>query len=199
MEKGVENGHHIDDITGVILAGGRSRRFGSNKALAMVDGKPLIQRVADLMAGLFAECLLVTNTPAEYTFLTLPMTPDRYRESGPLAGIHAALLQISTPLAFVVACDMPNLSAPLIRYICNINEPQYDVIIPWPEKGQEPLFGIYHKRSLKVIDTCLQQNDCQIIRALSGLRVRRVSEQEILSITDDLTCFRNINRPADLS
>ena len=190
--------HPIHNITGVILAGGRSSRFGSNKALAMVDGKPLIQHAADLMSRLFAECLLVTNTPEEYTFLSLPMTHDRYRESGPLAGIQAALVQINTPRAFVVACDMPNLSEELIRYICNINEQQFDVIIPWLEKGQEPLFGIYHKRSLSVIDTCLQQKDCQIIRALADLQVRRVSEQEILPIIDDLTCFKNINQPTDL-
>jgi molybdopterin-guanine dinucleotide biosynthesis protein A len=150
------------------------------------------------MSGLFAECLLVTNTPEEYKFLSLPMTNDRYRDSGPLAGIHAALLQISEPRAFVVACDMPNLSPELIRYICNINEQEYDVIIPWLESGQEPLFGIYHKKSLAVIDTYLQQKDCQIIRALEDLQVRRVSEQEILAITENFACFKNINRPEDI-
>ena len=188
----------LADITGVILAGGKSSRFGSNKALAMVDSKPLVQHVADLMSSLFPECLLVTNTPAVYEFLSLPMTHDRYRNMGPLAGIHAALLQISTPRAFVVACDMPNLSRELILYLCNINEQEYDVIIPWLEKGQEPLFGIYHKKSLAVIDSHLQHKDCQIIRALEDLQVRRVSEQEILSITGDLSCFKNVNRPTDL-
>lgn len=188
----------LSDITGVILAGGRSSRFGSNKALAMVDSKPLIQHVSDLMSGLFSECLLVTNTPEEYEFLSLPMTHDRYRDSGPLAGIHAALLQISTPRAFVVACDMPDLSSELIRYLCTINEHEYDVIIPGLQKGQEPLCGIYHKKSLNVIESHLQQKDYQIIRVLEDLHVRRVSEQEILSITGDLACFKNINRTADL-
>jgi molybdopterin-guanine dinucleotide biosynthesis protein A len=188
----------FSDITGVILAGGKSSRFGSNKALAMVDGKPLIQHVADLMSSLFPECILITNTPAEYEFLSLPMAHDRYQDSGPLAGIHAALLKISTPRAFVVACDMPNLSPELIQYICNINEQEYEVIIPSPEKGQEPLFGIYHKKSLEVIESYLQQKDFKIISVLEDLQVRRVSEQEILSITEDLGCFKNINRPTDL-
>jgi len=194
----VESDHPIPNITGVILAGGRSSRFGSNKALALVDGKPLIQRIADLMSSLFPECLLVTETPAEYEFLSLPMTHDRYKGCGPLAGIHAALLQISTPRAFVVACDMPNLSPELIQYLCRINGQNYDVIIPWLEQGQEPLFGIYHKSSLAAINSCLQQKDCQIIRALASLQVRRVSEQEILAITGDLACFKNVNRPEDL-
>lgn len=188
----------LADITGVILAGGRSSRFGSNKALAMVDSKPLIQHVADLMSNLFAECLLVTNKPEEYEFLSLPMIHDRYRDMGPLAGIHAALLQISTWRAFVVACDMPNLSPELIRYLCSIKEKKYDVVIPRLGKGREPLFGIYHKKSLAVIDSCLQKNECQIIKVLEYLQVRWVNEQEILPITGDLSCFKNVNRPADL-
>ena len=188
----------IKGISGVILAGGLSTRFGSNKALAIVNGRLLIQNVADLMSSLFAECLLVTNTPEEYEFLSLPMTSDRYKGSGPLAGIHAALQEVSEPRVFVVACDMPNLSPELIQYLCNCNEQDYDAIIPMLEKGQEPLFGIYHKNSLTHIETCLQNNECQVTRVLEGLRVRRVSEQEVISITDNLDCFKNINRPADL-
>jgi molybdopterin-guanine dinucleotide biosynthesis protein A len=198
MEKGVGRDHPIRDVTGVILAGGRSSRFGSNKALALVDGQPIIQRIAGVMSSLFSECLLVTNTPAEYEFLGWPVTRDCYQGYGPLAGIHAALLQISTPRAFVVACDMPNLSRELIQYLCSINGQEYDVILPWLQQGQEPLFGIYHKKSLAVINTCLQQGNCQIIRTLEELRVRRVTEPEILAITGDLACFKNINRPTDL-
>jgi len=188
----------INVITGVILAGGRSTRFGSNKAMAMVDGKPLIQHVADTVTSIFRDCLLVTNAPEQYDFLNMPMIRDRYQGMGPLAGIHAALRHTGKSRIFVVACDMPNLSQELIQYLCNINEQEYDVIIPWLEKGQEPLFGIYQKKSLAVIDSYLQQKDCQIIRALEDLQVRRVSEQEILSITGDLACFKNINWPEDL-
>jgi len=188
----------LADITGVILAGGKSSRFGSNKALAVVDSKPLLQHVADLMSNLFSECLLVTNTPAVYEFLSLPMIHDRYRDMGPLAGIHAALLQISTPRAFVVACDMPSLSPALIRYLCSIDEQEYDVVIPRLEKGPEPLFGIYHKKSLAIIGSCLQKNECQITRVLEYLQVRWVNEEEILLITGDLACFKNVNRPSDM-
>lgn len=189
----------LQDITGVLLAGGQSSRFGSNKALALLQGKPLIKHAADTLAAIFNDCLLVTNTPEQYDFLNMPMIKDLYQGMGPLAGIHAALLHIITPRAFVVACDMPNLSPELIRYLCSINEneQEYDVIIPWLAKGQEPLFGIYHKKSAAVIESYLRQKDCQIIRALENLQVRRVSEQEILAITKDLTCFKNINRPAD--
>ncbi len=188
----------INDITGVILAGGHSTRFGSNKALAMVDGKPLVQHVTDTVAAIFDDCLLVTNTPEQYDFLNIPMIRDRYQEMGPLAGIHAALRHTGKSWIFVVACDMPNLSPELIQYLCNIDEQECDAIIPWLEKGPEPLFGIYNKKSLAVIDSHLQQKDCQVTRMLEDLQVRRISAEEILSITGDLTCFKNINRPTDL-
>ena len=188
----------LADMTGVILAGGKSSRFGSNKALAIIDSKPLVQHVADLMSSLFPECLLVTNTPKEYEFLSLPMTHDRYRNMGPLAGIHAALLQISTPRAFVVACDMPNLSPELIRHLCNINQQEEDVIIPMLAKGPEPLFGIYHKKSLATIESFLKRQECQISKVLGDLQVRWVREQEIRAIIGDLAIFKNINRPSDV-
>jgi molybdopterin-guanine dinucleotide biosynthesis protein A len=188
----------FSDITAVILAGGQSSRFGSNKALALLHGKSLISHVTDIMSAIFTYRLLVTNTPEQYDFLNMPMIKDQYRGMGPLAGIHAALMQINTSRAFVVACDMPNVSPELIRYLCSIDAQEYDVVIPWLEKGQEPLFGIYHKKSLPIIDSFLQQEKCQVTMALEKLQVRRVNEDEILSVTDDLACFKNINRPADL-
>jgi len=188
----------VTDTTGIILAGGRSRRFGSNKALALLQDKPLIKHVADTISAIFTDCLLVTNTPEKYSFLNIPMIRDRYQNMGPLAGIHAALLAISTPRAFIIACDMPYISAPLIRYLCSIDDQEYDVIIPWLKKGQEPLCGVYHKNSLAVIESFLERRDCQIIRPLEKLRVKRVEDEEILAVTGDLACFKNINRPADL-
>lgn len=188
----------IANITGVILAGGKSSRFGSNKALIEINGRLLIQRVANQMTGLFDRCLLVTNTPDEYAFLSLPMTGDIYRDCGPLAGIHAALQKISDDRAFVVACDMPNLSGELIRYLCETYGPEFDVVIPWLKHGQEPLFGLYHKRSLAVVESYLKQGRCQIIKALEDLKVRRLAQREILAITGDLSCFKNINRLEDL-
>jgi molybdopterin-guanine dinucleotide biosynthesis protein A len=188
----------LSDITGVILAGGKSSRFGSNKALAPVRGKTLIQHVTDIMTGIFNDCLLVTNTPEQYQFLNIPMTGDRYRDMGPLAGIHAALQQIGTPRAFVVACDMPDVSPQLIRYICRINEQEYDVIIPRLAKGPEPLFGIYHKKSLATIESFLKRQECQISKVLEDLQVRWVREQKIREIVGDLAIFKNINRPSDM-
>ena len=190
----------ISSSAGVILAGGKSSRFGSNKALADFSGRPLIEHVAEVITGIFSTCLLVTNTPETYEFLDLPMTGDLYPGSGPLAGIHAALRHVEQERVFVVACDMPNLNAGLIRYLCDIaeNEDEYDAVIPWPESGPEPLHGVYHRRALPVIEESLDTGERKIGAVLEKLRVRRVRQEDILARVPDLRVFTNINQVDDL-
>ena len=134
----------LSDITGVVLAGGRSTRFGRNKALVLWQGQFLIQHVINALASVFDECLLVTNTPEIYTFLNLPMTIDLYNNLGPLAGLDAALHHCRTPWIFTSACDMPTLSPKLITFLCSLAENGADAVIPWPANGPEPLCGLYH-------------------------------------------------------
>ncbi len=81
-----------NDITGIILAGGKSKRMGINKALLKIGDKTIIERTAGLMQGLFNRVLLITNSPNEYMFLGLEIYEDIYKNIGPLAGIHSGLV-----------------------------------------------------------------------------------------------------------
>ena len=188
----------IVDITGVILAGGRSSRFGANKALALLHGKPLIQHVAETLAGVFSDCLLVTNTPEDYRFLNLPMTGDRYRDMGPLAGIHAALCHVATQWIFVVGCDMPAVTPGLIGFLCSFRGTSYDAVIPWPDSGPEPLCGLYHHNTLSMIDRFIADGKSRVKELLENLDVRKISEAELLRVANGLAAFSNVNRPEDL-
>lgn len=187
----------LTGITGVILAGGASSRFGSNKALAPCHGKPLIAQVAAVLADLFPELLLVTNTPDTYRFLGWPSVGDQYREAGPLAGIQAALASITTERAMVVACDMPHLNAPLIRFLCQQGA-EWDVVLPRLASGLEPLHAVYSTRCLPTIERHLNQNQRKIGRLFADLNVREVGEHELLAVVPDLSPFHNVNRPEDL-
>ena len=187
----------IPNVAGVILAGGKSSRFGTNKALALYCGAPLIRRIADCLAPLFPETLLVTNTPEEYAFLDWPMVPDRFRECGPLAGLHAALAAINNPAAFVCGCDMPLVHPALIRYLCE-QLADNDVALPWLASGPEPLYAVYGRSALPPIEESLARGQLRINSLCRRLRTRWVTEEEILSILPDLTTFFNINRQPDL-
>jgi molybdopterin-guanine dinucleotide biosynthesis protein A len=187
-------------IAGVIMAGGASSRFGSNKALALLARKPVIQHVADILAAVFPACLLSTNTPEAYTFLGLPTVADIFPGAGPLGGIHAALKYIAVPHAFIAGCDMPLLAPALLCYLCTLAEQDdWDVVLPWPASGPEPLCAVYSRSALPVIEKNLQQGNRKVSDTLKELRLRRVEETELLTVIDNLNTFHNINRPEDLA
>ena len=188
----------ISQVAGVILAGGKSSRFGSNKALALHQGTALIQGITHRLAGLFPETLIITNTPEEYAFLDWPMAADHYQNCGPLAGIHAALRTISQPRAFICGCDMPLLNQELIRFLCALPG-EHDVVLPWLPEGPEPLYAVYSKKALPLIEENLALKQCKIGTLYEKLRLRKVSAEEILQILPDFTTFQNINHQHDLA
>ena len=188
-----------EEITGVILAGGRSGRFGSDKAVALLHGKFLIQHVKDTLTGIFSNCLLITNTPEQYAFLNLPSIRDRYQDMGPLAGIHAALLHTANPWIFVLGCDMPMVPRELVTYLCSLTEEnEFQAVIPWPETGPEPLCGLYHKTAFETIELRLKNNQTQLRELVNKLSARKVTEEEIFSVTRGSDVFFNINFRQDL-
>ena len=188
----------IEGLAGVILAGGKSSRFGSNKALALHDGRAMVQWIADRLSPLFDELLLVTNHPESYAFLDWPMCPDRYPDCGPLAGIHAALSTIGKPGAFVCACDMPLLDPKLIRFLCGLVDDR-QAVIPWLPEGPEPLHAVYNKSALPVIEASLRAGRRKISALYESLRIRKVGPEEILRIVPDYTTFQNINHQHELA
>lgn len=186
------------DCTGVLLAGGRSRRFGSNKALARLGDGQLIERPARILAELFEHRLLVTNTPELYEFLHWPMTPDLTPGGGPLAGIEAALSRAATPYLFVAACDMPDLDRALITHLCTL-APGHDAVIPMTSRGLEPLHGVYAKSALPIISATLAAGNRKLQTVLATLKVRTVDEAEMLAVSSTaLQSFSNINTVNDL-
>lgn len=185
------------NTTGVILAGGASSRFGSNKALALFQGQPLIKHVALALENIFTDLLLVTNIPHTYQFLHWPMTGDLYPGGGPLGGIHAALHTISCDQACIIGCDMPLIQPDLINYMCSLPG-NWDAAIPWHNKGPEPLCGIYRKSCLPVLEKQLHDGQRKIRLTLEKLHLRKITEQEILKHAPDLNIFHNINRLSDL-
>ena len=188
----------IANITGIILAGGRSLRFGANKALAELAGQPLITHPAGVLATLFAHRLLITNTPDQYAFLGWPMAGDRFPGGGPLAGIHAALCTAEDERIFVTACDMPGLCPETIRLLCSIPG-SWDAVVPWLDDGPEPLCAVYAKSALPVVVAALQQGIFQVRAVLAKLRTRMVPTRELPPAGGSPARFVNINTRADLA
>jgi molybdopterin-guanine dinucleotide biosynthesis protein A len=188
---------HVTEVTGVVLAGGQSRRFGSNKALAAIGNSTLIERLIRTLESIFPHLVIVTNQPQDFEFLNLPMIEDYVKGLGPLGGIYSALHAIGDPYAFVAACDMPDLSPELIRFLLRLRE-GYDVVVPRIETWLEPLHAVYSKRCLGPIKNLLDRGERQVFQFFSQVKVRYVDLWEMQEVAPGHCYFYNINTRDDL-
>lgn len=153
-------------ITGVILAGGKSSRMGTDKALLVYEGKHFIQRVADALQGIFAEVLIASDRVKDYSFLNLPVIPDIYEACGPLGGIHSALVHTTAEAVFVCSCDMPYFSFEVVRKILR-HSTLREVTFGNDGVHLHPLLGIYPKWILPIIQAELDQGSRKVLACIS--------------------------------
>ena len=187
-------------ITGIILAGGKNLRMGKNKAFIEVNGQRIIDRTKNLLAELFDEVLLVTNSPLDYLDLNLRLVADHCPGKGALGGIYTGLFHASYSHAFVAACDMPFLNKALIARLATLSlSPGYDIVIPKTEDGLQPLHAVYSQKCLPFVENLLRENNLKIIDFFPRVKKREVSTEEIRPLDPQLVSFLNINTPEDLA
>lgn len=143
------------DIAGVILAGGRSSRFGSNKAYAHFAGVPLIVRTYETIRPLFSEIFLVTNTPDDYQQHPASVLQDDTPYLGPLGGIVTALRRTELERIFVLACDMPLLDVETIHQVIAASS-GHEAAIPRHEGRAAYLLAVYARSLLGPMEDYLQ-------------------------------------------
>ncbi len=189
-------------VTGVLLAGGQSRRLGRDKRLEPFAGQPLIARVAGRLGEVCQELVAVVAGEAGAPSLPLPpgarVVPDAYPGKGSLGGIYSGLAAASHPWAVVVACDMPFLSVRLLRHLLSLRE-GFDAVVPVIEGYPEPAHAAYSKTCLPVIQRQLERGELKIARFFGQVRVRQVPEDEVRRFDPELHSFFNINTPEDLA
>jgi molybdopterin-guanine dinucleotide biosynthesis protein A len=187
-------------FTGVILAGGKNSRFsGKNKALVHVGGKRILDRIYEVFTILFDKIILVTNDPVQYMEWDFDIVTDIFPIRSSLTGIHTGLFYITTPYAFFAACDIPFIKKELIEILLDSVEPSIDIVIPETSKGLEPLCSVYSKQCLKPVEEQLEKQSLKIERMFQKVRVKKISEDILRTIDQDLLSFSNINTPDDLT
>jgi len=195
---GIEPKHQtkLTGVTGVILAGGRSSRMGSNKALLPYRGGLFIEAIHRRLATLFPEVLLITNTPEQYDFLPCRKAGDIYPDMGALAGLHSGLHHSATPHIFAVACDMPYLDDRLISYLVGQRH-KGDLVIPEGEAGFEPLHAVYAKSCLLHMEASLLAGRRRIVSFFDKVDMVSVSRSVTAAFDSGFRSFSNINTPDD--
>ena len=186
-------------VTSIVLTGGGSSRLGGNKALQIVGGKSLLQRVIERVT-LISDQILVIGSPHQRGFPVdsgIEYREDLYPGKGPLGGIYTGLLASKSVYNLVVACDLPFLNVELLRYLIRLS-PGFDAVVPRVGKVQ-PLHAVYSKNCLDVMKVQVEHNLLKISRFLDSVNVRYVEETECRSIDRQLLSFFNVNSRADLA
>ena len=194
------------NASGIVLAGGRSRRLGRAKALEPFQGEPLIRRVIDRLSRITDDLVFVVNDHEQAsalpissrdTDLTYEIVIDKYPDGGSLGGIYTGLLAANSQWAFVVACDMPFLNVELMRHMLSMRDGQ-DVVVPRKDGYPEPTHALYSKSCLPFIEKRLKRDDLKIARFFDEIRVRFLEEAEVRGLDGDLLSFFNVNTQDDL-
>jgi molybdopterin-guanine dinucleotide biosynthesis protein A len=186
-----------NNITGIILAGGRSSRMDQDKAFILFSGRPLIEIVIEMTSTLFEHLMIVANEPNLYQKYGIKIQSDIIKDCGPLGGIYTGLFYSRNKYNFIVACDMPFLNQDLVQ--CMIEKiGDFDVIIPEHNGQLEPLCAIYSKDCITPIKNQLSQNNLKITDFFQSVKVKTILEEETIKLDPQGFSFTNINTPQDL-
>jgi molybdopterin-guanine dinucleotide biosynthesis protein A len=190
----------IGNVTSVILAGGRSTRFGSDKRLARWRGRSLVDHVLERLPGTDHPPRLVMREeqdPSPWPNVDV-IFDDPSRSEGPLRGVISGLAACTTGWAWVIACDQPMVNPDILKELfANAREDDLALIPEWAGRLQ-PLTGLYAVSTGALLKECADAGEHSLIGALKTIGFRIFPEEDCRRVDPPGTGFLNINRPDQL-
>ncbi len=191
----------MDSIAGFILAGGESRRMGTDKARLVLGGQSFVERIAGKLTSVAASVSVVgqhTEASQPRLPLNLPMTPDVYPHWGALGGVHAALSACAATWALIVACDFPFVTSELFARLASVRE-DFEAVAPVQnDQIPQPLCALYRVQPcLARAEQLIKSGDRKPIALLQSVRTRWLSFVELSDLEGASHFFDNINTPED--
>jgi len=190
----------------VILAGGLSKRFGQEKALIELAGKPLILHVLDKVSKIVEKTVVVVGSETQKkTFEPLlshraSLVVDRHKAQSPLVGALAGFEGARGEYSLLLPCDTPFVSSQIMQFLLDLCINKSAVIPRWPRGYIEPLQAAYHTKSASTAaKTALEEGKLDLQSMIARLRgVRYVSTMVLQQMDTKLLTFFNINTFGDL-
>jgi molybdopterin-guanine dinucleotide biosynthesis protein A len=185
-------------LTAFVLAGGKSTRMGSDKAFLNYEGHALLARALEAVRVVTPEVRIVGSREKFADFG--PVVEDIFRDCGPLAGIHAALLSSQTELNLMLAVDMPFVSSTFLEFLRLQAQTVSEAVVTVPFAGgrRQPLCAIYRPQFAAVAETALRAARNRIDTLFEVLPCRILAEQELKVAGFSSAIFRNFNTPEDV-
>ncbi len=182
----------VKGVNAIVLAGGKSRRMGRDKASLPLGEKTLIDCLLDLLKELFDRIIVVGARPGVVMDASVFCVADEKPGIGPLMGICSGLEASDTECNFVTACDIPEFDKTFLKRMLE-RAGEYDILVPrHPDGRHEPLFAVYKRRLLPLIRFCLDEGVTKIDR------IYPLCRQGYIEIGDE-SMLTNINTPQEYS
>jgi len=183
-----------------VLAGGRSRRLGQDKAQITINGVSLLQRVVNTLSVLNNDILVVTSTvnpPLDVTGPKLRIVEDIFPGKGPLGGVYTGLKASGSPQNIVVGCDMPFINLNLLTIMVD-HAAGYDAVIPRVGTLVEPLHAVYSTACVEIFKRQIEADRLSIWEVLELLKIHHIEKETIESVDPAHLSFFNVNTLAEL-
>jgi molybdopterin-guanine dinucleotide biosynthesis protein A len=191
-----------DEVSGFVLAGGASRRFGSDKALVEFGGKPLLAQMCALMKAVCGSVCIVAPR-GRYAGYGVPVVEDGWPNEGPLGGIITAIQATAADdhrrdWNLMVSCDMPFLTGDWLSYMVErALASDAEVIVPRSAYGLEPLCGCWRTSSAPALESAFNHGVRKVTEAMKRLRMEVLDETDWKRFDSAGRLFWNMNTPQD--
>jgi len=190
----------------VVLGGGLSKRFGQDKGLVELAGKPLVLHVLDRIFRVVDETLVVVSSDRQKAVFERSLNQntrvviDKHQEKSPLVGALTGFECVQSTYSLLLACDTPFVSSNVASLLLDICVNRSAVIPRWPNGYIEPLQAAYHTRSaLTAARAAFEQGKLDLQSMIAFLKgVRYVSTVVLQQLDPKLLTFFNVNNPEDL-
>jgi molybdopterin-guanine dinucleotide biosynthesis protein A len=187
-----------DDITGIILAGGKSNRMGKDKGLCSFNGKPLVEYAINSLKPLCHNIIISANNNLDkYSKYGIQVVPDDIKNIGPMGGIYSCLKVSTTQHNIVLSCDTPFINTNLLKYLLKNVYNEQVVAAAHHKFLIEPLSAYYATNVLSDINKAIMLKDFKLINLFKKVRFKSVNINELQSFYNN-NLFLNINCPVDL-
>ena len=161
------------NITGIILAGGKSSRMGSDKGLLILNDKPFIQYSIDALKPLVSEIIIVSDTP-EYDAFGLKRITDITKDAGPVSGIYSGLEASKTELNLILSCDIPLITSEVLQQLIDAINDTSEIIQAESNGKSMPLIALYKKCIKNTFKSFLEQDERRLRVAIKSCNYKNV-------------------------
>lgn len=183
----------INNITGIILAGGKSSRMGTDKGFVVFKNKAFVQHIIEALQPLVDEIIIVSNN-LDYDVFGFKRINDLIENAGPVAGVYTGLQYSKTENNLVISCDVPLINSETLSLLIDAIEDKKDVVQLESNGKSMPLIAMYKKQCKGVLYSLLQDGERRLRIALTNLKVKTIvlnKNQE--RFTSNINTIKNLN------